>query len=161
MTARTRTTAETRTLRVDLSRDEVAEYADQLAQATQEEAQVENERKAVAATFKQRSEEVSARKSRLASLVSNKCDWRPVKCSRVLNYQEGTVSVYRDDTGERIERRSMTEDEAQTFLPFDDPEEDLSIVRITADDWEDSQSDEAGDDEQDEAQDLAEEVPEE
>ena len=60
------------------------------------------------------------------SLVRDKVEWREVECEEIMDWDDGTVTIVRLDTGEETEKRKMRADERQLQLPLDpDPEPDV------------------------------------
>ena len=111
----------TRTLKVQLTDDEILEFGDQLAQAIDRGTALEEEKKAVADSYKAKITESLASVQRLTNLVRNKYDYKGVDCEEVLDNNTGFSRTTRLDTGEIIEERKLTHDERQGTL-FDEEE---------------------------------------
>lgn len=112
------TKEETRTLRTQLTADELAEAAETLAHATQELEKLEDEKKSFGSSIKARIDEASAKQRGMAAIVASKHDWREVRCSSRRDFDAQTLTVVRLDTGEVVESRRLRESELQTALPF-------------------------------------------
>jgi len=65
--------------------------------------------------------EITARIGKLARLVRNRSDTRPVECELQAHHDKGEALTVRTDTGEIIARRALTASERQLPLVRDDP----------------------------------------
>ena len=108
----------TMNLKTELSREELAAAAEELAEATQTVERLEDEKKAQAAQLKSDIDYAAARRNKFAGIVSSKCEWRNVDCDQLFDYEEKTVTITRLDTGEEVQKRAMFEDELQQPLPL-------------------------------------------
>lgn len=115
---KTETTKETRILKCLLTQKEILQAGDDLATALDNLTQLQAEKESVVKTFKAKEAELEASVTVKQVLVRNKYDHRPVDCTNVLDYEIAKCYVKRDDTGEEILRRKLTEDEKQTTLSF-------------------------------------------
>lgn len=106
----------TQTLKVRLTDVEILEYADQMARAIDNLTQLEEEKKAVADSYKAKVTEAEATVQRITNLVRNKYDYRPVDCEQTMDNNTGTAKTIRLDTGELIEDRMLTYNERQGSL---------------------------------------------
>lgn len=120
---KTKTTKETRILKCQLTQEEVLQAGDDLATALDNLKQLLAEKESVVKSFKAKEAEIEANITAKQVLVRNKYDYRPIECNNVLDYETTECYVIRIDTNEEIIRRTMSEDEKQTTLPFDGSEE--------------------------------------
>ena len=107
----------TRSLMVGLNEDEIRAYAGELARVTAQQAELEDEKKAVTSGFKNRIDRCVADCRTLAQKVTTRrelrdidCEWQPSK--------DGKMFLIRLDTAEIIDTRKMTEEEHQQSLPL-------------------------------------------
>ncbi len=107
-------------LRVQLTREQVAERADRAAQVLQSRDEKEDEMKAAQKHAKSIIEQLEAELRTLSHEVRTRSIYTPVPCTRTHDYAEGIVYTVREDTSEIIDTRRMTEEEAQRELPFED-----------------------------------------
>lgn len=108
-----------RNLPCRLTDAELLVRADELSQSVQEITAEENRQVDVKAQMKARLTELDSRKTRLAITVGRKEEYRDVVCDCMGDYQAGTVTVYRRDTGEALDTRLMSEEERQKSLPLE------------------------------------------
>lgn len=109
----------TRNLPCRLTHDELLDRADQLSVVVQETTAEENRQTDAKAQMKARLTELDARKTRLAITISRKEEYRDVEVELVADVQAGTVTAYRNDSGEALETRPMSDAERQTTLPLE------------------------------------------
>lgn len=119
----TKTTIETRILKCLLTQEEILQAGDDLATALDNLKQVQAEKDSVSKTFKAKEVELEANITAKQVLVRNKYDYRSIECTNILDFGIAECYVKRNDTGEEIIRRKLTEDEKQTTLPFDGDKE--------------------------------------
>jgi hypothetical protein len=107
----------TRSLMVALNEDEIRSYAAELARVTAQQAELEDEKKAVMSGFKNRIDRCVADCRTLAQKVTTRrelrdidCEWSPAR--------DGKMQLTRLDTAEVIDTRKMTEEERQESLPL-------------------------------------------
>jgi hypothetical protein len=112
-----------RTLPVTLTHPELLARGEALALERWERNQVDAARKASGAGFRERLEDHDAEIDRLAGIVRDKAEPRPVECKSVRDQGRGVIEVTRLDTGEIVESRVMSELERQTriFEPDEEP----------------------------------------
>ena len=108
----------TRTLKCNLTDAELLEKAAALTRTIDEQISLENEKKAIVASFKAKIDQATAAVADLNNIVRNKCDYRAVDCEETRDAAKGTVVVVRLDTSELIVERKMTQDERQGSLGF-------------------------------------------
>lgn len=109
---------ETRTLPVTLTTDELLARGDGLARAHRAVRDEQAKQKAVKEEMKQRLEDLEGEVGKLARIVRDKAEDRDVECRIVHDYLANAVQVVREDTGEVIEARAMTDRERQIGLPM-------------------------------------------
>jgi hypothetical protein len=107
---------------VDLTQLELIDRGHSLALERRDRNWLDGERKRVAADFKERIEVHDAEIDRLAEIVREKAEPRPVECKNVRDQERGVIEVTRLDTGEIVESRVMSEQERQVrmFEPDED-----------------------------------------
>jgi hypothetical protein len=112
-------------LRYHFTPEEKAELSNKLAQACQDRAKLEDDKKAAAAQFKEGIERENANVNQYSRLISNGFELRPTKCYILLNMPVmGTKRIVRADTEETIREVAMTADEYQREIQFVDPQAD-------------------------------------
>jgi len=90
-----------------------------LANANQEKARIEAEKKLANEGFKERLSAIDSRIGELRHEVISGCEHRPTEVREVRRYQTHMVDTIRLDTGETIRSRPMTVSERQEVLEFD------------------------------------------
>jgi len=115
----------TRTLPVLLTDRELLDRGEALALERFARNHCDADRKAAAAGFKEQLEVFEAEIDRLAGIVREKAEPRPVECKNVRDLDRGVIEVTRLDTGEIVESRVMTEQERQVRM-FD-PEAEPNV----------------------------------
>jgi len=116
---RTKTTKETRMLRVALTQEELLTAGDKLAELLDNHRQAVSARESLTKQYKAKESELDAQIESQQILVRNKSELRKVICQSVMDYTDVRAYTTRLDTGEIIEDRKLTEDERQSSLPFD------------------------------------------
>ena len=117
---RTKTTKETRLLRCALTQEELLAAGEKLAELLDDHRHAVSEKESVVKQYKAKEAELEAQIDSQQILVRNKSEIRKIACLNVLDYTDVTCRVTREDTGEIIADRKLTEDEKQSSLPFDD-----------------------------------------
>jgi hypothetical protein len=102
-----------RTLRVELTADDVAKRADRCAHLVAERDKKAEEKKTATAHITTRIKEIEAEQRSLATEVRDKARYTEVDCERRYNYRLGKVTEVRLDTGVEISERAMTGAERQ------------------------------------------------
>ena len=115
-----KTTHETRTLKCQLTDDEIKQATEELTQSLDSLEVLEDDKKKMASDYKAQIEAKEAMIRVLKNRVRDKYEMRPVRCTMTLNYTQQTVSVIREDTQEVVKNRQMNEDEKQMEMGFDD-----------------------------------------
>ncbi len=111
----------TRILSVQLNEEEIKVKGEDLAKATEFHRDLEAEKKKVAAGFTQQMKDSTKVLLELAKIVNTGKEDRSVPVRKEFNTRKNLCSIYRTDTDELIEARSMTEEDYQQEL-FDDNE---------------------------------------
>lgn len=106
----------TRTLKCNLTSQEVLDRSADLTNTMDELANIEQEFASAKEQFKARASESEAKVQRLKCEVRDRYVHRPVACERIHDYEAGTVEIIRTDLYERVEVRPMTQEERQTEL---------------------------------------------
>lgn len=122
----------TRTLPVRLTERELLDRGESLALERFARNHCDAQRKAAAAGFKEQLEVFEAEIDRLAGIVREKAEPRPVACRNVRDMNRGVIEVVRTDTGEIVESRVMTEMERQTRMFDPENDEPESIEELEA-----------------------------
>jgi hypothetical protein len=121
-------------LKCVLTEQEFKQYSSTLARTYSEIQELEEARKSVASDFKGKIDGSTAEATRLARIIQNGYEFRYVECDVVYMLITKTVGIVRNDTGEVVSTRPMTDEERQTVLPFKDPDE-VSIKTPKDSDW--------------------------
>ena len=100
-------------LKVVLTEDEIRITADMLAERIKRKEAKEDEKKDVIARYKNELDILESEIHLLASTVREKAEYRMVDIQTNCDYQRGTITVMRLDTGEIIRTRVMTAVERQ------------------------------------------------
>lgn len=113
-----------RTLPVRLTQEELIERGWLLGEQRREQRSIEAEKKSANDDFKIRLETCGEESDRLARIVRDKAEPRPVQCYEKRDYKRGVVEVWRTDTGELVDSRVMSEHERQKAITdIDEAEE--------------------------------------
>ena len=110
----------TKALPCKLTDDEVLKYGRDIARAVSDRERIDGELNSVKADYKGKLAEQEAIIGKLSPRVHSGIETREVECEEVKNWTRGTVTVIRQDTGERIEDRPMREDEKAMQLNLGD-----------------------------------------
>lgn len=108
----------TRTLPVKLSQDELRERGDTLASVIQDLNTEQKRQTDQKAQMKAKLSELEARQTQLAIMISRREEDREVVIDVWHDFERGTVSEVRRDTGEELHSRHMTDEERQRSLPI-------------------------------------------
>ena len=106
-------------LRCELTREEVASAANDLATLLDDRQALEEALASVKAEFKAKIEKCEANIKIKQRLVRDKYEHRSTECDIAYNYTDGTVKITRKDTGKVTEEREMTLGEKQMTMEFD------------------------------------------
>jgi uncharacterized coiled-coil DUF342 family protein len=105
-----------RDLPVRLTPQEVEERTSQLLEALAKIDQLTDEKKQVAADYKSRIDELTKKAHQYRRAVEKREEYRLINCDVVKEFSSLTVSIIRQDTGEIVEERAMTDFERQHNL---------------------------------------------
>lgn len=111
-----KTSRETRDLRVLLTTEEKASYADKIAGLREDLDRTEEEKKSAMADYKGQIDSINEQISKLSSEVRRGQE-RPVTVECIYNYDTGQYTEVRTDTAEVLVTREMTESERQLHFP--------------------------------------------
>ena len=103
-------------LMVKLTEAELLAKSDELASAVDELASLEGEKKNTNKYLGDEIKEVKLNIGNLAFEIRDKAEVRDVSCTEVPDYKLGTMAIVRNDTGETVEHRVMSEEERQHKL---------------------------------------------
>jgi hypothetical protein len=118
-TGRSHTRTTTRNLPVKLTDEELLKVGRELAGTTQDIATEEKRQADVKAGMKARLAELDARRTQLAMNISRREQDRDVRVDVYMDFQRGIVQEIREDTGETVHTRQMTDTERQAELPIE------------------------------------------
>jgi hypothetical protein len=114
----------TKDLICNLTREEVANYADSLAQLIDRESSTNSEFASIKKAWNGKIEDIKRDIQSTSTKVREHKELRLVKCEKVLDFDAGEVREVRLDTGEIIGTRPMSSTERQKELDFDGNLED-------------------------------------
>ena len=117
MTTKTKSRTETRNLPCELSEGELKERGFQLAKVVQDIAAETTRQGDQEAQMKATLAALGGQKARLASAVARREEFRDVMVDIYFDLDDKTVETVRQDTGEVIFTRPMTDEERQMDLP--------------------------------------------
>lgn len=110
-----------RSLVVNLTEQEIMEYSKELARTTTLQAEIEEEKKTVTSSFKEKLDRCISDSRSLARKISTRQDYREVECEWRFDYNRRVKTLFRMDTWEQVEERKLTADELQDELDFNGP----------------------------------------
>lgn len=119
-----------RTLPVRLNDDELLEQARKMAEASEAAEAAEQARKQVTTQYKAEEEEARGKEKAARTLMRNGYEYRPVDITVTKDWDEKTVTIRRDDTGEIVEFREMNNSELQLEIPTAEPEKTIEEKRV-------------------------------
>lgn len=99
-----------------LSDAERLDFADELAEATQQVDTISTTRKSQMQQINSELRQAEARRDKLSGIVGSKTEYRDITVEVKHDYDRGFVIKTRTDTGEVILERRMTDDERQVPL---------------------------------------------
>lgn len=137
-------TLDTEMLKVPLTDAELLKFGDDLAQKQHYYTTLDNEKKDVAANYKAKCVSCEGEIVLLSNLLIQKYELRDIEVERRHNYDKGTITVVRMDTGEIVYGRSMTKAESQRELalwPLDETTDEADDATGT------TENEKSGDDE--------------
>ncbi|HEX2879695.1 MAG TPA: hypothetical protein VHO25_09155 [Polyangiaceae bacterium] len=113
----------TDSLRVDLTVEEVADRADRAAHMLVKIDEKKAEIKAERQLQNKQLANLETEHHRLSGEVLSKSTYKKVVCKRTYDFDAKTVTEIREDTGEELGERPMTDDELQVNFSFEDDAE--------------------------------------
>ncbi len=108
----------TQSLPVRLTTDELLLRSDELAKTIRERDETERAMKSAQATAKRKIDSLELDITRLAEVVRDRQENRPVEVREIKNWDRLTMDTIRLDTGEVVGSRSMSRSERNEDLPF-------------------------------------------
>jgi hypothetical protein len=110
----------TQQLRCQLTDEEKIQAGKELAEATNELTELENDKAQIVSDFKAKTTAAEARVAVLGNKIRSGYEFRAVECSVTMNTPEaGQKQTVRLDTKEVVATVAMTEDEKQSKLELD------------------------------------------
>lgn len=109
---------ETRHLPVRLTSDELLDRGTRLSAVIQDFNAEENRQIDMKTQMKARLTELDAKKTQLAIVIGRREEDRDVSCDVFADYERLVIDTVRQDTGEVVNTRKMTEEERQRALPI-------------------------------------------
>lgn len=116
-------TKEFHSLPVDLTTEEIAQAAKDLATELQELESIQIEKKAVMKEYNSQIDNKNKRIHRLMTHVKNGVEYRSVECDLQFHIDKVQAILVRNDMGEVVEERPMTDEEKQIQIEFEDKEQ--------------------------------------
>jgi hypothetical protein len=111
-------------VKYQFTHDEIHAMGADLARVATEHRNIDNERKAIASEFKAKLDGKSAEIEMISSHINSGFQHKYVDCKCVYNDpQPGFKTTYRHDSGEIVKTESMSPDELQVVIPFEDKEQ--------------------------------------
>lgn len=117
----------TRNLPVELTGAEIRAKGEELARTVNEQSQIEDEKKKANADFTTRLKTTSNFIFHLSNIVESGKEFREVVVTEEFFYRENVARVYRSDTGELVDTRSLTKEELQRGF-FETEEDDVVLI---------------------------------
>jgi hypothetical protein len=99
-----------------LTDEEQREKGQQLALACVQRTEIERERAETMKTYKERLDAVALEMAKHTKALRSGTEVRQIAVLELFDYNDGTVTITRKDTGELIEKRDMTQEERQVGL---------------------------------------------
>lgn len=107
-------------LKCELTEAEKAELASKMAEHQADLEHLEDEKKAVTKDFASRIELVQGTIRRESGTYRQGWEMRDVECVEITDKRAGTLTVVRQDTGEIVKIRPLTQEERELKLPVED-----------------------------------------
>lgn len=117
-------TPEMNSLPVKLTTEEIAQAAKDLASALQQLESIEIEKKAVVKDYNSQLDNIKKTIHRLMTHVKNGVEYRPVECDLQFHIGKVLAILVRNDTGEIVWDRPMTDEEKQMQIEFEETQKD-------------------------------------
>ena len=109
-----------------LTIDQIVEAGKELAETQREACQLEDDFKSVRDEWKARISAMEARMTTVAGRISRGYDMKDTECTVVMDTPvPGFKTCLRDDTGEKVWVRDMTESDKQLTLKLEEQEEEV------------------------------------
>lgn len=105
-----------RLLEVKLTKKEVSEYAEKLAQSCVTRIETEAEKKEVTGNYNAQLKNINKDISALSEAIQNGYEERDVECDERVNGEKNIVEIIRLDTQEVIDARDIEQDDIQENL---------------------------------------------
>jgi len=118
----------TRDFPVELTQAEVMEAARALARIGTSLSELEAEKKTAMSRFKFSKSELETQRSELSKKVETGKELREVDCYWSFDYSHQCKRLFRNDTGDEVEVRSLTADELQMELEVEDEDESFAAA---------------------------------
>jgi hypothetical protein len=115
----------TRLLPVKLTEEEIKVKGEELAKSIDDHTNLEKEKKSVLSDFTKRLKESSEFVRRTAKIVETGTEFRDVPVRKDFDPKKNICRIFREDTGDLVEARSMTAEEYQKELFGDEDGEIL------------------------------------
>lgn len=109
-------------IRCDLEESEIAERGSALAKLHRKIELLEEEKKGQSQHYSQLIKEASLELKKASDAVNNRYEYRSIPVETIHDYNAGTVTRYRKDTGDELDHRKMTNAEAQIKIEITDLE---------------------------------------
>ena len=106
----------TESLPVKLTQDEIREFGVRNAREVKEIVALQDEKKSVAADFKERIEKKESDLKYRSECINSKVEYRQVSVHESIDRSKGIATLYRDDTQEVVRTRNLTPREMQMEL---------------------------------------------
>ncbi len=110
-------------LPVKLTKDEIAEQGQRLAQLLQDQGELERAHKDTKTQLKADEDKAQALVIDCAAVIRSGEEVRPVEVEIRADFKAGMVAVVRLDTGKTVTTRKLSDDERQKRLVFEDDDE--------------------------------------
>ena len=99
-----------------LTQDEIVQAGKDAQEAHRRIAEIDDRKRAITAQLKGEAEEQAGIMSQAFAKISSEVEYRPVECEEHIDYDLGTMTVVRTDTGEVVSARPLTVAERQTEI---------------------------------------------
>jgi hypothetical protein len=111
-------------LKVTFSGEEKVEMGSELARLIREKAEIEEQLKSVSADLKSQSVALGGKINSFAEKIRSGYEMANVSCTVKKDYKKGIVKTFRNDTGELVKERPMTDEEKQIKMELKEKEEE-------------------------------------
>ncbi|CAO0822447.1 conserved hypothetical protein [Desulfarculales bacterium] len=107
------------TLPVKLTDMDYKDFGIKMGQANQDISKAEDELAAVKSQYKSRIDAAVAKRNEYSAIINSGCEYKKVDCHLVKDFQAGTITLIRLDTGEVVRTRTMGMEERQRGLKLE------------------------------------------